>query len=58
MSIDKCKSDERTGVAWVRLGTWKLWAERRNEEKGRWSLCNEYENVVHILFKKSNETQR
>lgn len=51
MSIDKCKSDERTGLAWVRLGKWKLRVERRNVGNGRWPLCNEYENVVHILLK-------
>lgn len=29
MSIDQCKSYERTGLAWVRLGMWKLRVERK-----------------------------
>ena len=57
MSIDHCKSDERTGLEWVRLGMWKLRVERRNAEKGRWPLCNEYENMVHVLLER-NKTQR
>jgi hypothetical protein len=38
-------------IAWNRLGIWRLRCERRDAEKGRCPLCNEVENVAHMLLK-------
>jgi len=39
---------------------WNLGGKRGHVEKGRFPLCNEEENVVHLLLKRdgANETQR
>jgi hypothetical protein len=37
--IDCCNSNERTGMAWWRLGIWKLRGSRKGVEKGTCSLC-------------------
>lgn len=47
----------RIGLAWFRLGFWKLRGKRRDVEKGRWPLSDEDENVVRMLIK-CKETQR
>jgi hypothetical protein len=39
------------------LGIWKIRGKKRGAAKGRYTLSNEDENVVHILLK-YNETQR
>jgi hypothetical protein len=33
------------------MGMWKLRRIRRGVEKGRYPLCNEGENEIHILLK-------
>jgi hypothetical protein len=39
---------------------WNLGGKRVHVEKGRYPLCDEEENVVHLLLKRdeANETQR
>lgn len=47
----------RIGLAWFRLGFWKLRGKRIDVEKGRWPLSDEEQDVVHMLIK-CNATQR
>jgi hypothetical protein len=37
--IDCCNRNERRGMAWWRLGIWKLRGSRKSVEKGTCSLC-------------------
>jgi hypothetical protein len=57
MYTDHCNLNEKTGLAWFRLGIWKSRATRRGAEKGRCSVRNEEENVVHVFLKR-NEMQQ
>ena len=54
---NKCNSKDRSGLAWFRLGLLKLEGIKINVRKKRLPLCNEDENVVHIILK-GNDTQR
>jgi hypothetical protein len=44
-----CTRNERSGLAWVKTGIWKLRGMRKEFEKGRFPLCSEDEDAVHIL---------
>jgi hypothetical protein len=57
MCVDQCNSNERSGLALIRLGLCKLRGKRNETEKERCTLCNKDKNVVHILLK-GNETQK
>jgi hypothetical protein len=52
MYVDHCNLNDRTGLATVRLETWKLRGKWKGAEKGRCPLCDEDENVVHVSIAK------
>jgi hypothetical protein len=47
---DYCDRNERTGMAWWRLGIWKLRGSRKGGEKGTCPLCLGKEGTKHILL--------
>jgi hypothetical protein len=57
MCIDQCNPNEGMGLAYFRLGIWKLRGKRRDVEKGTCLLYDEEENLVHRLLK-CKETPR
>jgi hypothetical protein len=44
-------------TAWFKTGIWRLRGMRKGSEKGRWPLCSEEEDPIHILLKCS-ETRK
>jgi hypothetical protein len=55
--ISCCSRTERSGLAWFKIGIWKLRGMRKESEKGRCPLCSEEEDPIHILLKCS-ETRK
>jgi hypothetical protein len=47
---DCCNRNERRGMAWWRLGIWKLRGSRKGVEKGTCLLCLGKEDTKHILL--------
>jgi hypothetical protein len=45
-----CNRNERRGMAWWRLGIWKLRGSRKGVEKGTCPLCLGEEDTKHILL--------
>jgi hypothetical protein len=45
------------GLAWFKTGIWKLRGMRKKFEKGRYPLCSEDKDAIHILLKCS-ETRK
>ena len=43
--------NERIGLAWFRLGVWKLSGMGRDAEIGRCPVFQENENIVHVFLK-------
>jgi hypothetical protein len=48
--IDCCNRNERRGMAWCRLGIWKLRGSRKGVEKETCPLCLGKEDTKHILL--------
>jgi hypothetical protein len=48
--IDCCNRNERRGMAWWRLGIWKLRGSTKGVEKGTCLLCLGKEHTKHILL--------
>jgi hypothetical protein len=51
------ESCPRSGLAWFKIGIWKLRGMRKGFDKGRCPLCSEEEDPKHILLKCS-ETRK
>jgi hypothetical protein len=49
--------NDRMGIAWFRVGIWKLRGVRKGLEIVRYPLCNGEEDAVHIILK-CPETRR
>jgi hypothetical protein len=49
---DRCNSNERRGMAWWRLGIWKLRGSRKGAEKGTCPLCLGKEDTKYILLER------
>jgi hypothetical protein len=49
--------NDRMGIAWFRVGIWKLRGVRKGLEIGRCPLCSGEEDAVHIILK-CPETRR
>jgi hypothetical protein len=46
-----CSRKDRSGIAWLKAGNWKLRGTRKGLGNGRCLLRNEEEDAVHILLK-------
>jgi hypothetical protein len=52
-----CTRNERSGLAWLKTGIWKLRGMRKVSETGRCPLYSKEEDAVHIL-PKCSETRK
>jgi hypothetical protein len=54
--IDCCNRNDRRGMAWWRLGIWKLRGSRKGVEKGTCPLCLGKEDTKHFTGVSRNQT--
>ena len=48
--VKKGKLKDRIGIAWFKMGVWKLRNHRKEFEKKKCPLCLEQENEIHIIL--------
>jgi heterodisulfide reductase subunit B len=46
-----CTRNERSQLAWFKTGTWKQRGNRKESKKGKYHLCREEKDAIHILLK-------